>query len=864
VVVLLLVVGILLAVVWIPSWEKGSGGVVGILSDAKLFLEDHLPQALQSVKDTILPQSGTVTDFKVAPQEVVAPATMVFTIQTSPNVTDVRVVDDQGNVLLPKTLTDADLLNHVVIQNKNSLIWSLTYNVNNAYNGYFTAQAMQKDGSWDDGLRLATPVSVAPPIVVAPPIQGFECDTTEERVPVEIGFIAETSEDVIALRLVDGYFTTVFSMERDDGEDQDGKVIESDSGYTWEWHLLITEAYEGSYTLQYQTGADPFFVDSDHEVYIVLTEPAPLPTSFVDEGLDDMERMLGEGEGNNVLVAVGGVTEAPATSMPTQVPTAAPTPALSPAPTSASTPEPTVALTPAPTLLPVLNAQADEEALPSAISLKATAYIGQKTIADYYRQRKMSMLDTAMYAVWEQSGVITFRGGPFRQNAAYGTVEITEESLAQVWRVEVGGMKLKNSSIYGIAWPGQPIIVKWPTELRGFMAIYPEKRQVKALKEVILGAQDGRIYFLDLSDGSFTRDPIESGTPFGGGASIATNGTPILGMGQSHGNLANKTIDNGYHLYDLLTNRRIYLLSSRDKAANATYTGVMGAALFDKITGTMVVASQNGLLYTLELGEQRDTFDTEAIKLTVPKEPPSQRYKTQARKQDKNKTKIDGSVAMYNHYVYYGDETGVLQCVDINTLQPVWAVMTGDDIDATPALEMESTGTLALYTANKILYQGKGGVCHIRKFDGLTGKLLWEYQVPDLAYVNNGLIGCIASPVIGEYAIQDLVIFTATNGNKGSYIIALQKSNGELVWSTYLNSASLSSPVAVYNEQGDAWLVQAESNGNVHLLVAQTGEIRYTLELDGIIEASPAVYRNMLVIGTTGKDTGAIYGILLQ
>ena len=35
-------------------------------------------------------------------------------------------------------------------------------------------------------------------------------------------------------------------------------------------------------------------------------------------------------------------------------------------------------------------------------------------------------------------------------------------------------------------------------------------------------------------------------------------------------------------------------------------------------------------------------------------------------------------------------------------------------------------------------------------------------------------------------------------------------------------------------------------------------------KIDGEIEASPAVYNNMLVIGTTGKGTSYIYGIRIQ
>ena len=42
----------------------------------------------------------------------------------------------------------------------------------------------------------------------------------------------------------------------------------------------------------------------------------------------------------------------------------------------------------------------------------------------------VSMGDPNKYSA--QGGVLTFRGGPLRQNAAYGTVEVTEEQLSVV------------------------------------------------------------------------------------------------------------------------------------------------------------------------------------------------------------------------------------------------------------------------------------------------------------------------------------------------------------------------------------------------------------------------------------------------
>jgi len=482
-----------------------------------------------------------------------------------------------------------------------------------------------------------------------------------------------------------------------------------------------------------------------------------------------------------------------------------------------------------------------------------------------------SNVSPSNYALWKQSGVLTFRGGPLRQNAAYGALKSIPLSLSLRWQESVGSMKLNNSTVYGIAWPGQPAIVKWYTEARSLMNLNDAKRDTISLKEVILGGQDGKIYFLDLADGQPTRDAINMGAPIGGGVSVATNGTPILGIGQSYSKLANRQVPNGYHLFDLLKGKELLLLDGRDKSANSNFSGASGAALFDRQAQrqisegkgqsmAMVVGGQNGVLYTVELN---DVFDHVAGSLRI--NPAVQRYKSRAEKQDKKYTNIEGSVAMYNNYIYYADIFGVLQCVDINTLSPVWAIKTGDSVLSTPALDFEEdTQHIALYTGNTINRQGRSGVCTIRRYNALAGAEDWAYVVPELHYNKNAKIGCVASPVVGQQSISDMVIFTVTDGSHGSRVIALAKTDGAVVWTKALDTESQSSPVAVYNGAGDAWLIQAESNGNIHLMDALTGEIIHTLKLEGAIEASPAVYENMIVIGTTGKDTGFIYGIQIN
>ena len=83
---------------------------------------------------------------------------------------------------------------------------------------------------------------------------------------------------------------------------------------------------------------------------------------------------------------------------------------------------------------------------------------------------------------------------------------------------------------------------------------------------------------------------------------------------------------------------------------------------------------------------------------------------------------------------------------------------------------------------------------------------------------------------------------------------------GEYMQANGLNGKT----VAVYDENGKGWIIQACSNGTIYLLDGLTGDVVNTLAVNGVIEGSPAVYGDTMVIGTTGKGTSYIYGIKIK
>ncbi len=815
--IVLIVLGGAFAAVWLPDWSTAEGGIGKTVGSLQT-----------SLKNLFAPEEIVIRDFSVQPDSGTAPVELSFVIYASTATETLRIVDDQGLAVLEKTLSDQDRLLGTVTKNSDgNNIWKLRQTFETAYTGNLTAQVMGKDGEWDTLNGLSQAVKIEPPMVFDPPIQGFLCSTVSDEVPVTVSFSIVSSLDVSAVRVVNDYGDEIARLTVNDAG---VNMTETDENRVWTLQGTIEEAYSGSLYVGYEQIVGEGYTQSDYRETVEYT-PASIPET----------------------TDVPAATPAPtATPQPTEAPTPEPTPTVEPDPTP----------TPSPTLMPQLSAQADDSEDAGIVAVSTTLYEGTSKIDTYSRAELINMLDSTKYAIWDQSGILTFRGGPLRQNAAFGTVEVKSGSMSELWKVPMDGTnKMNGVSLTGVSWPGQAAIVKWPTEVRQMLDIYTEMKTKTALKEVIVGAQNGKLYFLDLTTGEYTRDPIEIKWPSNGAVSVYTDGSPIVSFGQFYSIKADKTqIDNGLHLFSLISNKELTLIDGRDKPKQTNYSGFSGAPLFDKNTGAMVVGGQNGVLYLADFETDFDyivgTLDT-TLKY--------HRYLWTATSQAAKETRIDGSVAMYGPYAYFGDSKGVVQCVDVNTLENVWAVRTGDAIEGTPALDMSAEGDeVALYVGTTIQNGGREGTASFFRYDALSGRQSWEFEVPDLAYTTSDPVGIYASPVVGQNKADGLVFFTASNGSAGSILYALNKADGSVAWSAALTAPTESSPVAVYNEAGDAWIVQALADGQLVMLDAADGSILDTLKLDGEVRSSPAVYRNVLIISTTGKDPSYIYAITLE
>ena len=219
-------------------------------------------------------------------------------------------------------------------------------------------------------------------------------------------------------------------------------------------------------------------------------------------------------------------------------------------------------------------------------------------------------------------------------------------------------------------------------------------------------------------------------------------------------------------------------------------------------------------------------------------------------------------MAIYNNYVYFATNTGVIQCVDLNTMSLVWSFAAKDDIDASLVIEVQDDGLVALYAANELDRRGHSGKSQMFKLNALTGELLWSRDTDPLRHRDDNGGGSFATPAVGKNDLSGLVFFHVCRTRQGEGMLyALDKATGETVWSLSLGAHGWSSPTCLYTKSGKGYVLVGSANGKLRLVDGLTGQETASIKLRGNIEGTPAVFDDMIVVGTRSCR---IYGIKIE
>lgn len=485
---------------------------------------------------------------------------------------------------------------------------------------------------------------------------------------------------------------------------------------------------------------------------------------------------------------------------------------------------------------------------------------------EFLREDKVSFEGDLITGTVE--GLFTFRGNYHRDTTSYGTAQITKEQFAEkFWTFETGKLLKSGGSSYwsGNGWTGQPLIISWPKETKWLMNIYPEKKAKENFVEVIYSGMDGYIHFLDLEDGTESRDPIHVGMVFKGTASLHPAGIPllVLGSGDAQTGLYGENVSPRAYIYSLIDGSKLYEFGANDAMAPRVFHAFDSSPVIDAATDTLFYPGENGVLYTVKLNTK---YDAAAGTLSIsPEHVADYTYSTSRATETAFTWGMENSAAVNGEYMYVGDNGGVFYCLDVNTMSMVWAQDVYGDVNSSPIFSEEEDGNfvyVATTLTEAMLDAHSVGEVSVYKLNAANGSIVWKktFACHNVDGVEGGIL---ASGVLGKGAIKGQIIYSVSRTPKLSsgYLVSIDIKNGETVWMKELSNYAWSSTAVVYSQIGAAYLVQCCSNGDILLLNAGNGEILDTISLHTTLEATPAVFGNTVVVGTRDER---IVGITIE
>jgi hypothetical protein len=457
-------------------------------------------------------------------------------------------------------------------------------------------------------------------------------------------------------------------------------------------------------------------------------------------------------------------------------------------------------------------------------------------------------------------GIVTFRGNNFRSGATFGTVKLTEKLFGDYWTVQSSSLTAPDGETWtGSGWVGQPLMMTWPKETRQNMNMYDWAKQADELTEVIYATMGGYVYFLDLETGAYTRDALYLGYTFKGAGALDPRGYPILYLGSGYDSTLGKS---RVFIINLLDCSTMYTFGDNDSfnlRGNLSFFD--GSPLVDAETDQLIYPGESGILYIIKLNTQ---YDAQAGTLSIS---PSRtvKWRYYGTRSASRYLGMEDSAVIWRGHIIMSDNGGNLMCLNLSTLTLDWVQDCLDDTNCSPVLELEdghpyvyiSTSFHAGWRADA----SSTAVIPVWKIDAETGEIVWqtEYNCYTVTGTSGGVQGTIA---LGKNNLSDYIYVPVGRYPSASagMLVCLRKDTGEQVWEMETNMYSWSSPVDIYDEDGNGYIIHCTTGGYMYLVDGLTGTVLDSMNMGSNIEASPAVYNNTVVVGTRGQ---LIYGVKL-
>ncbi len=418
-------------------------------------------------------------------------------------------------------------------------------------------------------------------------------------------------------------------------------------------------------------------------------------------------------------------------------------------------------------------------------------------------------------------GLTMFRGNP--THTFYGSGPLPD-GLDVIWRFpddpmcgtsSVGG----EATVWcGTGWTGQPVVWERPD----------------GITEVIFGAYDKNIHFLDAATGDRTRPDFYMGDIIKGSVVLDPDGYPLLYAGSRDSRFRIIALDRAEPT-------EVWGLEATSVSGMWNNDWDSSPVIVDD---TLLVGGENSWWFAVKLGRYRDETGLVTVKPEILYQTPmwtDDLLQAVGRQQS-----VESSTAVFGNIAYAANSAGRVVGIDISSGASgddriVFDFWMGDDVDASIVIDDEGM----LYVASEVdLKTARGAeIGQLAKLDPSHPEdpLVWSIPIP----AADGIAGGVwATP-----AIAGPILFVPTNGGE---LLAVDTADGSIVWRDDVGPHAWSSPVVV----DDSLVVAIDCETNSGFRAYDITDPRHPLVrwesrvTGGCIESTPAVWGGRLFVGS--------------
>lgn len=442
------------------------------------------------------------------------------------------------------------------------------------------------------------------------------------------------------------------------------------------------------------------------------------------------------------------------------------------------------------------------------------------------------------------NGMTMFRGNPTR--TFYGTGPIERTPPQVLWKYPERPMCSSScvgkscSQWCGTGWTGQPVVWERPD----------------GITEVIFGAYDRKVHFVNALTGKPTRKPFTTGDLIKGSVTLDPDGFPLLYFGSR---------DNKYRILALDSEpvREIFALDGHAvprQIWNDDWDG-NGAIVADRL----FIGGENSWFHIVKLNRRLDSQGKVSIQPELEVQMPGWTEDMRKLVGD-SMISIESSPAVFRDRVYWTNSGGMVIGVDWTqarnkTAPIVFSFWAGDDIDGSPVVDEEGF----LYVA--VEYELDGGRAHrasgkrVKEVGQLIklnpynsqNPVVWSVKIPPRGGGDGGIWSTPALDIQ-----RDAVIVTTHPGD----LLIVDRKTGEEIWRHRLGTHEWSSPAVIGNQLlvgrcGSPGLQLFDLPDRFSSTQLPVSVWETTGRPAGCVESTPAVWKGRIYVGS--RD-GYFYG----